>query len=137
MISIPLRPIPIRILFLLLISAAIGVLVWFVARTAIGGSVMTFVERAPNLAVEAQIEGADMAVKFAPRDPLIHWQRGGVYLHASDIELQESRLLTALEELQQAVKMSPGDYRLWLSLGRALDRNSSTPEEVEAVRKAI
>src|SRR5215813_5966898 len=92
MISIPIRPIPIRILFLLTVMAGLGVLVWFIARTAIGDSVMIFIERAPNVAIEEKIEWADTAAKYSPRDPLVHWRRGGVYLPAADEERQESRL---------------------------------------------
>jgi len=137
MISIPLRPIPIRILFLLALAAGLGWLGWQIVRTAIGDGVMTYVQRAPNLAVASQIEGADMARAYSPNDPLIHWQRGGVYLNAASEEQEESRLAVALDELQYATRKSPEDYRVWLSLGRALDRGGNTAEAREAIERAV
>jgi tetratricopeptide (TPR) repeat protein len=137
MISIPLGPIPVRLLLLLLLAGGLGVLGWSVARTAIGESVMTFVQRAPNLSAEARIEGADMAARYSPGDPLIHWQRGGVYLNAANEELEEARLPTALAELRQAARLSPDDYRVWMALGRAEDRSGDAGQARQAFERAV
>jgi hypothetical protein len=137
MFTIPLRPWPVRVIFLLALVAGLALLGWFIARAAIGDSVMTFVQRNPDLSVEAQIEGADMAVKYSPRDPLIHWRRGGVYLNAANEEMTESWMETAIEELRAATQMSPDDYRVWLAFGRAMDRSGSTLEARKAFERAI
>jgi tetratricopeptide (TPR) repeat protein len=136
MISIPLRPLPIRILFFLLLAAGLGWLGWRVIRTAIGDSVMSYVQRAPNLAVASQLEGADLAGRFSPDDPVIRWQRGGVYLNAAAEEQEAARLAVAIEELQRATRQSPADYRLWLSLGRARERAGEPAEARRAIERA-
>lgn len=137
MITIPLRPILVRIIFLLALIAGFAPLGWFVVRTAIGDSVMTFVERKPDLSVEAQIEGADLALKYSSRDPLVRWRRGGVYLKAANEELDESRVAAAIEEFRAAARMSPDDYRVWLALGRALDRGGDKAEARKAFERAV
>jgi Flp pilus assembly protein TadD len=137
MITIPLRPIPIRIIFLLALITGLTPLIWFVIRTAIGDSVMTFVERKPDLSLEARVEGADLALKYSPRDPLVRWRRGGVYLKAANEELDESRVAAAIEEFRAAARMSPDDYRVWLALGRALDRGGDQAEARKAFERAV
>src|SRR5262245_56742000 len=137
MITIPLRPIPIRIIFLLALAAGFTALGWVVVHSAIGDSVMIYVQRNPKLSVEAQIEGVDLALKYSPHNPLTHWRRGGVYLNAANEEMEESRVGVAIDELRAATRMSPDDYRLWLALGRALDRGGDTNEGRVAFERAI
>src|SRR5262245_43841137 len=137
MITIPLRPFPVRILFLLAIAAGFAPLGWVVTRAAIGDSVMTFVQRSQTISLEAQIEGADMALKYAPHDPLVHWRRGGVYLNAANEELEESRVGVAIDEFRAATRMSPDDYRVWLALGRALDRGGDLAGARQAFERAV
>lgn len=137
MISIPLRSIFLRIPFFLALAAGLGWLGWRIVRTAIGDSVMTYVQRAPNLSLASQIEGADMAGRFSPDDPLIHWQRGGVYLSAAAEEQEAARLAVALDEFRLAARKSPEDYRVWLALGRALDRGGETAEARQAIERAV
>jgi len=134
--TISFRPIPLRVLFLLAAAAGLGALSWVVVRTAVGDSVMTFVERSPTLAAEARLEGADAAVNYAHRDPLMHLGRGGVYLAAANEEQSEERLAVALAELRTAAAMTPEDYRPWLTLGRALDRAGATADARAALGRA-
>jgi tetratricopeptide (TPR) repeat protein len=135
--TISLHPVPLRILFLLAVVAGLGALSWMVARTAVGDSVMTFVERNPNLSSQARLEGADAAVSSAGRDPLMHLGRGGVYLAAANEEQNEAQLATALAELRTAAAMTPEDYRAWMALGRALDRGGATAEAKAALERAV
>lgn len=128
-----LRPVIIRIVLFLLLAAGLGGLGYIVVRGAIGDSIMTFVQRNPNLSVEARVQGADLAAKFSDRDPLIHWQRGGVYLNASNELISDEMLRTSIEELRTATRMSPEDYRIWLAYGRVLDRD----EQFKAAREAL
>ncbi len=137
MISISIRPLPIRIIFLVLLLAGLGRLAWPIVRAAVGDSVMTYVNRSPNLAVDSQIAGADMAARYSPNDPTVRWRRGGVYMNAASEDLEEARIGTAIEEFQTAVKMSPEDYRAWLSLGRALDRAGELAEARKAIERAV
>ncbi len=137
MLTVPLRPLPVRIIFLLALAAGLSPLGWMIVRSAIGDSVMTFVQNSPNLSLEAQLEGADLALRYSPRDPLTHWRRGGVYLKAANEELMESRLEVALDEFRAATRMSADDYRVWLALGRALDRSGSTADARQAFERAV
>lgn len=137
MTTIPLRPIAIRILLLILIVAGLVAISWPIIRAAIGDSVMTFVQRNPNLAPEAQLQGADIATYYAANDPLAHLGRGRVYLAAANDEQSEEKLATSLTELRLATAMSPADYRVWLALGRALDRSGDSSGARSALEKSV
>jgi tetratricopeptide (TPR) repeat protein len=137
MITISFRPIFLRIIFLLSLASGLGLLGWIVVHTAIGDSIMTYVRRNPALSLEGRLEGIDLAVKYSPRDPLVHWSRGGVYFSAANEELKEERLPTALDELRKAAQMSPEDYRVHLALGRVLDRTGSKAEARAALERAL
>lgn len=137
MTTIPLRPLPIRILFLLLVVAGLGMLSWIAAWAAVGDSVLTFVERNPNLSQEARLTGVDTAASYGARDPLAHLGRGNVYLAAANSEQSEEKLATALQELHTAARLSPEDYRAWVSLGRALDQAGKPVEAKAALEKSV
>ncbi|MBL8167968.1 MAG: tetratricopeptide repeat protein [Acidobacteria bacterium] len=130
-------PLPLRLLLFVVLLAGCTLLGWFAFQFAAGDSVMTFVQRNPNLAPEAQLAGADAAVAYAPRDPLLHLRRGGVYLNAANEDLSEERLATALNELRTATRLSPEDYRNWLALGRALDRSGENQDARAALERAV
>lgn len=136
MTTLLLRSLPLRLLLLAGVALGVGLLGWRVARAAIGDSVMTFVQRAAGLAPETQLAGADTAARFAPRDPLVRWQRGAVYLNSFNLDQTESHLVTAVEDLRQAAAASPEDYRVWITLGRALDANGATAEARGALERA-
>jgi len=131
MASIPLGPIPIRLLLLIFVLIGAGWLTWFVGRSALGDSFITFVQRSPDLSSEARTQGADTAARLAEHDPLVHLGRGTVYLATASEEQNEESVTTAISELRLATEISPEDYRVWLALGRALDR-SGAPQEARA-----
>jgi tetratricopeptide (TPR) repeat protein len=137
MVTIKLQPLIFRLSFLLFLATGLGLLGWFVARAAIGDSYLTYVQRSAVLSTEGKIEGADLALKFSPHDSLIRWQRGGVYFNAANEDLMDERLSVALDDLRQAARMNPEDYRIWMSLGRALDRNGSPAEARAALERAL
>src|SRR5262245_54361846 len=110
MLTLSLRSIIVRIVCLALAAAGFGALIRFVAKTAIGDSLMTFVRRSPTLSTQAQIEGADKAVGYSPHDPLIRWGRGGVYLNAAAPEENAGLLDRAVDELRQATVLGPNDH---------------------------
>lgn len=137
MVTIPIRPIVLRLLFLIPMLAGFGALSWLVVRSAIGDAVMRAVERTPNLPPADKLQWADLAVGLAERDPLTHLGRGGAYLAAASEEQNEQFLATALVELGEAAKMNPEDYRTWLALGRALDRGGLQQEAREALEASV
>src|SRR5215510_14726172 len=122
MITIPLGPIPVRIIFLVSLLAGLSFLGWITIRSAVSDLLITFVVPSPKLSLEDQIEWANMALTFSPRDPLILWRWGSVYLKAANEKMEDSWRDAATDEFRAATRMSPDDYRLWLALGRALDR---------------
>lgn len=136
MFSIPIRFLALRLVLLLAWAGALGWLGWTIGRAALGDSFITFVERRADLSNEARLQGADRAFRLAPRDPLVRWQRGGTYLSVAAEEETERLLPVAVAELREAVRLSPADYRIWLTLGRALDRSGATAEAREAFNRA-
>lgn len=136
MISIPIRPVALRLALLLALAGVLGWLALTISRAAVGESIATYVERNPNLSNEARLQGADAAAQYAPRDPWVRRQRGGGYLTAAAEEQTEVYLQTAVAELRAATRLSPADYRLWLALGRALERNGVQREARAAFEHA-
>ena len=136
MATIPLGPIPIRLLLLVVVLIGTAWLVWFVGRSALGDSFITFVQRSADLSSEARLQGADTAAKLANRDPLVHLGRGTVYLASANEEQNEALVPTAISELRLATEINPEDYRAWLALGRALDRSGATQEARAALERS-
>ncbi|MBI1761270.1 MAG: tetratricopeptide repeat protein [Acidobacteria bacterium] len=137
MISIPIRFMALRLALLLVLTVALGWLGWSITRAAIGDSLSSYAERTPNLSNEARLRSADAAAKYAPQDPLVRWNRGGLYLAAAADEQAEQFLPTAVAELRAATQASPNDYRLWLTYGRALERNGTLAEARAAFKRAV
>lgn len=136
MISISLRPWPLRLIVGLGLAAGLIALSWQIIRTGIGSSVLTYVQRAADLAPEARLEGAEIALRWSPDDPMVRYGAGGAYLSAAAAEQSEARLQQALTELRRAAQMSPEDYRIWLALGRAIEREGREGSEKD-VRAAL
>jgi hypothetical protein len=115
---------------LLIVTVALVLLgAWCGARWYIGN---TLAEFAPDVD-EGGVEATRSAMKFAPGDPL-------VYLVAGNLEkrtLDASRMPEAVRLYEQAVRLSPNDYRLWLELGRAREQAGDTPGGEKALRRAI
>lgn len=137
MITIPLRPIILRLLLLAAMAAGFGALSVKAIRYAVGDSIVTFIQRTPNLSIAARIQGVDMAARYSPGDPMARWMRGGVYFSAASEELMEEKMQTSIDEMREAVRLSPEDYRVWLALGRVLDRAGSEKQAREALEKAL
>jgi len=137
MITIPLGPLPVRVLFLVSLLAGLSILGWVTIRSAVSDLLMTFVVPSPKLSLEDQIEWADMASKYSPHDPLIRLKRGAVYLKVANEKMEESLRDTAIDEFRAATLMSKDDYRVWLALGRALDRGGDIAGARVAFDRAI
>ncbi len=78
-------------------------------------------------------EIADFSVNLAPNDPQTHF--ASAVLHEKTFLPED--LPKSLAEYEQAVALSPSDYRLWFELGKARERNGDPPEAEKALRKAL
>lgn len=103
---------------------------------ALGDSFASYVERTSTLSIAAQLEGVDRAVDYAPFDPLTRLRRGGRYIAAATEEGNGDWGVVALDEIRQAALLAPTDYRIWLALGRALDRVGNAAEARTAFERA-
>ncbi len=137
MITVPLRPIVFRALFFILVTIGLAALSWPVIRFTVGDSLMTFVLRNPNLEPSAQLQGADLAVRYAGEDPLLRMGRGAVYLASATNEQNDEQMNQAVEDFRLATKISPADYRSWMALGRALERSGDQQGARSALEKAM
>ncbi len=137
MITIPLGPLPVRVILLVALLAGLSVLGGGAVRSAVSDLLMTFVVPSPTVSLEDQVQWADVALKYSPRDPFIRLKHGGVYLKAANEKMEESWRETAVDEFRAATKMSPDDYRVWLALGRALDRGGDVVDARAAFERSI
>lgn len=136
MTSVSIRPLPLRITLLLALTAAFAALSWFVVWEALGHSFVTFAARASDLTPEARLSGADTGARLAAHDPFVHYVKGSLYLAAALDESIAPRLAAAVAALQVAARLSPEDYRIWLALGRALERGGEMAEARSAFERA-
>ena len=81
---IPIRPLPVRIGVFCLLAALVGWLGWTIARNAWGDSLVTALQRSPNLGNRTRLATADEAVRYASADPYVRRERGDVYLSAAE-----------------------------------------------------
>lgn len=137
MLTLSLRPLWLRLAFLLALAVALTALGIFLARAALGDSLATFAQRSADLSTAARLESADLAVGYAARDPLIHFRRGMIYLDAAGEEQSEARLSTAVAELREAARLGQEDARTWIALGSALDRSRAQAEARAALERAV
>lgn len=111
------------------ILAVIAVAVWssFVLRWYMGNTMAEYFVMDEN-----SIEVAKNAESLAPRDPLTHWRLAEVLLK----KLPPDQLDQVTAEYEEAVRLSPNDYRLWMLLGTALEQSGDTKRGEEALRQA-
>ncbi len=104
------------------------ILSWFVGRWFLGNTI------AENLPLDAQqIATAEMAVRMAPMDPMTHWRLGNLIQK----ELHSDQIPRAVAEFEQAVRLAPNDYRLWMDLGAALEQAGEKEKGEKALRTAV
>ena len=82
---------------------------------------------------EGGLEMAQMAVRWAPDDPLTHWRLASFEQKTFSAE----NLAAAVREYELAVQASPYDYRYWMELGRALEANGDSDRGEKALRRAV
>jgi hypothetical protein len=112
---------------------------WYATRWYVGNFVA---EYAPQMRDETVSEGELAAVKvetalaamrLAPSDPWTHWVvaglRNGVVEPGDRAEI--------LKQYEEAVRLSPNDYRFWVSLGRARGQEGDYAGGEKALRRAV
>ena len=111
------------------ILVLIAVAVWssFVLRWYMGNTIAEYFVMDEN-----SIQIAKNAEALAPRDPITHWRLAEVLLR----KLPPDQLNQVTAEYEEAVRLSPNDYRLWMMLGTALEQSGDTRRGEEALRQA-
>lgn len=136
MFTITLKPLALRLLFLLLLFSLLAGLSWHLIRTAIGDSLVTYARRSVELDSATRIQAAAAAVRYAPDDPTTRYQSGLVYLEATADDIDGKNLDMAIQELRTAARLNPEDFRVWLMLGQALTQAFEAKAGAEA-RQAL
>jgi tetratricopeptide (TPR) repeat protein len=119
---------------LLAILLAVG---WFIVRTATGDRLIAVAQNNNEYDVPTRLASVDAAVQFAPQVPLLHYQRGQSYLAFASGEESDARLKEAIGTFRIAAQLSPEDYRIWVALGQALDRQGNTAEARKAFAQSL
>jgi tetratricopeptide (TPR) repeat protein len=115
---------------LLVVPVALALLFsWYAVRWYMGNFVAEF---APRME-EGQIEAAQAAMRLAPDDP---WTHGAVASIKKNSLLPEE-LADAVRHYEEAVRLSPNDYRFWLELGRAREQSGDRAGGEKALRRAV
>ena len=127
-VTLQFRPPALRWLLLLpVLVALLGA--WFSVRWYVGD---TIAEYAPPVD-DGGLEMAQMAVRWAPGDPLTHWRLATFEMK----NFNAANVAAAVAEYQLAVKASPYDYRYWMELGRALESAGDVAGGEKALRHAV
>jgi Flp pilus assembly protein TadD len=110
----------------LLLAPVILILVgaWFGARW---GFSSTLAESPPNLEV------AQFAARLAPDDPQAHYTLAVLRRRS----LLPEELPEALRQYEEAARLSPNDYRLWMELGRVRGQTGDFTGGEQALRRAV
>jgi thioredoxin-like negative regulator of GroEL len=117
-----------RALLLLPVALAL-VCSWYALRWYMGN---TIVEYAPSLE-DGALETARTGLSLAPDDPLAHWTVAGLEKRSLDPLL----LPDVVRQYEEAVSLSPNDYRLWMDLGMAREQAGDAEGGEKALRRAV
>jgi tetratricopeptide (TPR) repeat protein len=127
LIHVNVRKTPVRILLIVLLILG-GLWSYFVIRWYLGNTLAEyFTENGSGL------NAASMATSLAPDDPLTHWRMAEVSERALPLDQQAK----VIAEYEQAVKLSPYDYRLWMFLGTALGQAGESAKAEIALKRAV
>lgn len=113
------------------IAVIIGALVfaWFAIRWQIGSMFAVYTPvNAPNAR-----DVAEFAVSLSPSDPVTSWYLASVRKDSFRPEDQNA----AIEELENAVRKAPSDFRYWIELGRAHEQNDRFENAEKALLRAV
>ena len=117
----------VRIVLILLLLAA-GVWSYFAVRWYIGNTLAEYFNPAPT-----DLKVANMAVEFAPKDPLTHWRLAQVSQKLLPLDQQAH----AIAEYERAVILSPNDYRFWMALGTAHEQMGDSAKGELPLKRAV
>jgi tetratricopeptide (TPR) repeat protein len=117
----------VKVVLILVLLVAV---VWsyFAVRWYIGNTLAEYFNPAQN-----NMRVADMAVEFAPNDPLTHWRMAQVSQKLLPLDQQSH----AVAEYERAVVLSPNDYRFWMALGTAHEQTGDSVKGEQALRRAV
>jgi tetratricopeptide (TPR) repeat protein len=127
LIQISVRRAAVKILLILLLILA-GVWSYFVVRWYLGNTLAEYFNAGDN-----SLEAAHMAASLAPNDPLTHWRMAQVSQKVLPLDQQTQ----AIAEYEQAVRLSPYDYRFWMSLGTAQGQLGDPAKAEMALKRAV
>lgn len=102
---------------------------WYGVRWYVGNLVAEF---APQMD-EGQLDAAEEAAHLAPDDPWTHWVVAGLKKQS----LRPEDLDEAARQYEEAVRLSPYDYRFWIDLGRAREEAGDSAGGEKALRRAV
>lgn len=120
------KPIVRVMLILFLLLAAVWS--YFVVRWYAGNTLAEYFNPA-----QTDLRVAEMAVSLAPKDPLTHWRIAQVSQKLLPLDQQRK----AIAEYEQAVSLSPNDYRFWMALGTAHEQAGDSVKGEQALRRAV
>jgi hypothetical protein len=126
---IDVRKLPLRALLIVPVALAL-LFAWYATRWYMGNFVAEF---APRMEEEQQLNVALSAMRLAPADPWTHWVVAGLKKRSflpGDLE-------DAVRHYEEAVRLSPNDYRFWLDLGRAREETGDRAGGEKAFRRAV
>src|ERR1044071_891952 len=126
-VNIPLAAPSLRLLLLIpVLLALLGG--WFSIRWYLGNTISEVATTAdtPN------IDLARVAVRWAPADPFGHWRLGVI----SERDFSVNNLTDTVREFENAVRLSPNDFRYWDELGRALESAGNSAAAEIALRRS-
>jgi tetratricopeptide (TPR) repeat protein len=115
---------------LLFVPVALALLCsWYALRWYVGDTVADY---APGVE-DGALETARFAARLAPDDPLAHWTVAGLERRSLDPELSPD----VVRQYEEAVSLSPNDYRLWMDLGVAREQAGDLTGGENALRRAV
>lgn len=104
--------------------------VYFTAKWAFANTIALKAEKQTDA---DPIAISEFAVGLAPSDPQTHYTLAALYDKSFLLENQPK----SLAEYEAAAALAPNDFRLWLALGKARERNGDVEGAEDAVRRAV
>jgi hypothetical protein len=99
---------------LLLIPLTLAVLGgWFSVRWLLGSTI----SEAASTGETPNLDLTRVGVRWAPSDPFVHWRLGVL----AQRDFSANNLEQTSRDFEEAVRLSPNDFRYWDELGRALE----------------
>jgi tetratricopeptide (TPR) repeat protein len=117
----------VRIVLILLVLAA-GAWSYFAVRWYVGNTLAEYFNPAGN-----NLRVAEMALSLAPGDPLTHWRMAQITQKILPLDQQAQ----TIAEYENAVRLSPNDYRFWMALGTAHEQAGDSVKGEQALKRAV